>query len=95
MRKVSGSGRRRVPTAVVVTNKKTTKRRALKSIAHALEGRFRFLEVTYDEGEDAPRLPGLAADVGTPRVVVYPADASAAPIPFESDSTNARRCWRF
>ena len=43
--------------------------------------------MTYDEGEDAPRLPGLAADVGTPRVVVYPADASAAPIPFESDST--------
>ena len=52
-----------VPTAVVVTNKKTTSA-SLKSIAHALEGRFRFLEVTYDEGEDAPRLPGLAADVG-------------------------------
>ena len=83
-----------VPTAVVVTNKKTTSA-SLKSIAHALEGRFRFLEVTYDEGEDAPRLPGLAADVGTPRVVVYPADASAAPIPFESDSTKRETVLAF
>ena len=75
-----------VPTAVVVTNKKTTSA-LLKSIAHALEGRVRFLEATYDEGEDAPRLPGVADDAGAPpRLVVYPADASAAPIPFESDS---------
>ena len=83
-----------VPTAVVVTNKKTTSA-SLKSIAHALEGRFRFLEVTYDEGEDAPRLPGLAANAGTPRVVVYPADASAAPIPFESDSTKRETVLAF
>jgi len=77
-----------VPTAVVVTNKKTTSA-LLKSIAHAMEGRVRFLEATYDEGEDAPRLPGVADDAGgapPPRLVVYPADASAAPIPFESDS---------
>ena len=57
-----------VPTAVVVTNKKTTSA-ALKSIAHALEGRFRFLEVARTRKIDTLVLmaPYSVLDVKTGR----------------------------
>lgn len=75
-----------LPKAVLLTNKKATSS-LLKAISHALEGRMRFVEVYY-EGSEAPRLPGVeqSETTGGARLVVYPADASAAPIPLESDS---------
>ena len=76
-----------LPKAVLLTNKKTTSS-LLKAISHALEGRMRFVEVYY-EGSEAPQLPGVEQSettTGGARLVVYPADASAAPIPLESDS---------
>lgn len=70
-----------LPIAVLLTNKPSTSA-LLKSISHALEGRVRFIEAVY-EGDVAPQLPGAPEDA---RLVVYPTDVSATPIPFESAS---------